>query len=61
MRKKNEYKEEIVSPRTQLEGARRLEEVMSSKFEERDLQCKILEVEVDSARSKLEENNRMCK
>jgi len=35
--------------------------VMSSKFKERDLQCKILEVEVDSSRSKLEENNRLCK
>lgn len=43
----NEYKEEIVSLMAQLEEARKLEEVMSSKFKERDLQCKILEVEVD--------------
>jgi hypothetical protein len=58
--KEHEYKEEIVSLKTQLEEARRLEEVMSSKFKERDLQCKRLEVEVE-ARSKLEEKNRLCK
>ena len=59
--KEHEYKEEIVSLKTQLEELRRLEEVMSSKFKERDLQCKRLEAEVDSAKSKLEEKNRLCK
>lgn len=59
--KKHEYKEEIVNMKTQLEEARRLEEVMSSKFKERDLHCKILEAEVDLAKSKLKEKNRLCK
>jgi len=44
-----------------LEEARKIEEVMSNKFKERDLQCKILEFEVDSSRNKLEEKNRLCK
>lgn len=59
--KEHEYKEEIVSLKTQLEEARRLEKVLSSKFKERDLKCKRLEGEVDSDRSKLAENNRLCK
>lgn len=47
--KEHEYKEEIVSLKTKLEEARRLEEVMSSKFKERYLQCEGLEPEVNSA------------
>ena len=35
--------------------------MMSSKFKERDLQCKILEAEVDSTRRELNEKNKLCK
>ena len=59
--KEYEDKKEIFGLKTQLEEARRIEEVMSSKFKERDLQCKILEVEVDSARRELDENNKFYK
>ena len=45
--KEHEHTEEIVRLKNQLEEARRLKEVMSSKFKERDLQCNILEAEID--------------
>ena len=55
--REHEYKEEIVSLKTQLEEARRIEEAMSIKFKERDLQCERLKDEIGSTISKLEEKN----
>jgi hypothetical protein len=41
--REHEYKEEIVSLKTQLEEARRIEEVMNSKLKEKEVQCERLE------------------
>lgn len=52
---------EIVSLKTQIQEARRLDEVMCSKLKERNLQCKRLEDKVDSAKRELDEKSKFCK
>lgn len=56
--KEHEYKEEIVSMRTQLEEARRVEDVINNLLKEREKQREILEAKIVSARSELDEKNK---
>lgn len=51
----------MISLRTQLEEARRMEEIMSNQLNERDLQCEILKAKIILARNELDEKKKLCK